>query len=123
MIELNLDIDYSVCIRKPKNMCYLTLNTVKHLVTTTSIPDQSTIVSSELPSSPLTPDPIPSPVFPFVNESSSSSSTVVMGGRFIRFAGDDFCLHDGYWITWPGSNKICSNDIEVLESPITSMII
>jgi len=137
------NIDYSICIRKPKNMCYLTLNAVKYVPPppTTTTTTTTLAPSSELfTTSSVTPRPfsssstteevnVPEPVFNGnninnINNINASTRINVASARYseriryTRFAEDEFCSNDGYWITWPGSNRICSSHIEQLNDSI-----
>lgn len=114
LITTLLDIDYSVCIRKPKNMCYLTLSGT-NLFTATST--TSTTTPSTTAASASTFTSRPEPVFHNI-----TSNVLTLRGRSqtpFRVA-EEYCTDNGYWVTWPGSNRICSRHLERLLTPITS---
>ncbi len=109
-------------------MCFLTL-------TSADIPEESlnettntsNTTSTSLPSEPrplpeLLADPIPDRIpIPIFNK----TNVLPLRGRSAiqtttKTTNESFCHNDHYWITYPGSNRICSRDIEPLTDPITS---
>ncbi|CAG2112469.1 unnamed protein product, partial [Medioppia subpectinata] len=136
-----LDIDYSICIRKPKNMCYLSLTNAPEVQTIaingtnnaaedhTNSTDSAlvdriaTLVQSE--ARPLT-EPIQvgdtprSMSAPFFDTSEALLPLRARAAFYPRRTSrrDGVCQTDHYWITYPGSNRMCSYDLEPLISPV-----
>ncbi len=105
-------------------MCFLTLAAA-------DIPEEPLIetknttntTSTFLPSGPRPlPEPLADPIpdripIPIFNKTIVSP---LRGRSAIETTNESFCHNDHYWITYPGSNRICSRDTEPLTDPITS---
>ncbi|RWS11686.1 uncharacterized protein B4U79_17505 [Dinothrombium tinctorium] len=99
------NIDYSICIYRPKDMCFLSFqrNPPPVNATTNTNADVEAATFNGKNSSSLS------------KILSNANGTIVEARTIIH----DTCRNAGYWITWPGTDRICSEDIETLNIPVT----
>ncbi|XP_054157261.1 uncharacterized protein LOC128955612 [Oppia nitens] len=134
--------DYSICIRKPKNMCYMTLKATQESLKLNNSSLNASITAINNTDSDLVEriaalvqseaQPLAEPIrvgggdsgqplssVPFVDTSEALLPLRVRAfyPRHLSRKGS-ICQSDHYWITYPGSNRICSYDLEPLVSPL-----
>ncbi|RWS25426.1 uncharacterized protein B4U80_13081 [Leptotrombidium deliense] len=113
------NIDYSICIKRPIDMCFLTFK--RNLISTNPFNFGEGGATNTMNNNNN-------------NSNNSNESNVVASATFIRSKRNIFvngtileaktiihdkCQNADYWLTWPGTDRICSDDIAALNIPIT----
>jgi len=122
------NLDYSICIKRPRDMCFLTLKRVQQinrqeaeLASVSRNETQTGFLQKGNMTSPE--DGLESRASPLVlTRTRAMRGNLLPNGTVIQaqtIVVHNTCRNSGYQITWPGSDRVCAEAVESLETPIT----